>query len=203
MTFAEIVGDLHRHHQIPGDGEVPAIFVADPWDPSSEATVEGAEGVPLRRKPILFYLTTVAAALRFFGTAYDGLVENDEVDAMCRKLAHHIAAMNAQGERHDIDIEPASTEGLSAEFSSATPNRASSTKGFTVIFHPAGGVDYADAIDVARVDSELYVKPLRVALYRESKSLQKLTASRANEILTNIVRAMAFLGHLEQPTEIV
>jgi hypothetical protein len=51
-----------------------------------------------------------------------------------------------------------------------------------------------------RVDTELYVKPLRIAIYRESRSLKMVDGARTDEILTNIVRALAFLGH---PTEIV
>jgi hypothetical protein len=51
-----------------------------------------------------------------------------------------------------------------------------------------------------RVDTELFVKPLRIAIYRESRSLKELGGSRANEIITGVVRAMAFLGHA---TEVV
>ena len=74
----------------------------------SEATVEwsGAKvGVPFGRKPILFYLTTVRAALRILGSEYDVLAANGETEAMCRKLAHHVTEMNAQWVRHDIEIE--------------------------------------------------------------------------------------------------
>jgi len=68
------------------------------------------------------------------------------------------------------------------------------------IFHPAGGLDYVKAGDVMRVDTELFVKPLRIAIYRESRSLKALDGSRADEIITDVVRAMAFLGHA---TEVV
>jgi hypothetical protein len=201
LTFAEIVGSLRQHDQTPVGAQAPAIFVADPWAPSSEATVEwsGAKGgVPLGRKPILFYLTTVKAALRIIGSEYDDRVANDETEAMCRKLAHHVAEMNAQRVRHDI--EPTNIDGLDQEFSRIGPNHASSTKGFTIIFHPAGGLDYVRAGDIMRVETELYVKPLRIAIYRESRSLKELDGSRANEIITDVVRAMAFLGHA---TEVV
>jgi hypothetical protein len=72
--------------------------------------------------------------------------------------------------------------------------------GFQIIFHPGGRVDYMDGGGVTRIDTELYVRPLRVAIYSESRSLKSLDGSRANEILANIVRALTFLGH---PTEIV
>ncbi len=74
-----------------------------------------------------------------------------------------------------------------------------STKGFTVTFHPRGGVDYTDASGTIRVDTELHVKPLKLRLYRESSSLRKMASARADEILVNIKRALEYLGH---PVEI-
>ena len=61
-------------------------------------------------------------------------------------------------------------------------------------------MDYVKAGDVMRVDTELFVKPLRIAIYRESRCLIGLDGSRKKEILANIVRAMAFLG---RATELV
>lgn len=203
MTFAEVVGSLRRYDEAPVGTQAPAIFVAEPWAPLSEAAVEwsGAKGgVPFGRKPILFYLTTVKAALRILGSEYDDLVANSEVEAMCSKLAHHVAEMNAQRVRHDIDVTPKNIGDVLGEFSKLGANQASSAMGFKVIFHPAGGVDYIDASGVMRIDTELNVNPLRIAIYSESRSLKNLDSSRANEILTNIVRALAFLDH---PTEIV
>jgi hypothetical protein len=202
LTFAEVVGSLRRYDEAPVDTQAPAIFVAEPWVPLSEATVEWScakGGVPVGRKPILFYLTTVKAALKILGPEYDALVASGEVEAMCRKLAHHVTEMNAQRVRHDVDVAPENIGDLAGEFSKIGPNQVSSTMGFKVIFHPAGGVDYMDVAGVTRLDTELYAKPLRIAIYRESRSLKMLDGSRANEILTNTVRALAFLGH---PTEI-
>ena len=201
MTFAEVIGNLRQYDKASAGLQAPVIFVAGPWDPSSEAIVEWSDakgGVPLGRRPILFYLTTVRAALRVLGSEYDDRVANGETEAMCRKLAHHVTEMNAQRVRHDI--EPTNIDGLGQEFSRIGPNHASSTTGFTIIFHPAGGLDYVRAGDVMRVDTELYVKPLSIAIYRESRSLKELEGSRANEIITDVVRAMAFLGHA---TEVV
>jgi hypothetical protein len=203
LTFEEAVRNLRQHDRASVSGQAPAIFVAEPWAPWSEATVEWSNakgGVPLGRKPILFYLTSVKGALRILGPKYDDLVADGETEAMCRKLVHHVTEMNAQRVRHDVEPEPINTDALDREFSEVGPNRASSTKGFIVTFHPTGGVDYADAGGIMRIGTELYVKPLRIAIYRESRSLKELDASRANEILTAVVRAMAFLGH---PTEVV
>jgi hypothetical protein len=88
---------------------------------------------------------------------------------------------------------------MNVEFTKTGPNRVSSAKGFTVTFHPQGGVDYADVGTSVRVDTELLVKPLMLRLYRESKSLGGMTNTRADEILHNIQRALEYLGH---PVEI-
>jgi hypothetical protein len=89
---------------------------------------------------------------------------------------------------------------VDVEFSKVGPNKAASTNGFTVAFHPAAGLDYADCEDTIRVDTEVYVNPLRIAIYRESRSLRSLEAARVTVILANVVRAMKFLGH---PTEVM
>ena len=120
MTFAEVVGSLQRYDEAPVGTQAPAIFVAEPWAPLSEATVEWSDakgGVPFGRKPILFYLTTVKAALRILGSEYDALVTHGEVEAMCRKLAHHVTEMNAQRVRHDIDIASTNIADMPGEFS--------------------------------------------------------------------------------------
>ena len=138
MTFAEVVGKLRRYDETPFGGQAPAIFVAGPWEPSSEATVawSGAKGgVPLRQKPILFYLTTVKAALRILGSEYDDLVTNGETEAMCRKLAHHVAEMNAQRVRHDV--EPTNIEGLDREFSKIRARSCEQRKGLSGYLPPA------------------------------------------------------------------
>jgi hypothetical protein len=79
--------------------------VADPWTPSSEAAVEWSGekgGVPFARKPVLFHLMSVRDALKFFGSEYDDLLSQGEVESMCRKLATHITATNAARLRRDV-----------------------------------------------------------------------------------------------------
>ena len=79
---------------------------------------------------------------------------------------------------------------MSAEFAKIGPDMARSAQGFTVVFHPAGGVGYSDASGTKiRVDTELYVNPLRHTLYAKSKDLRDVASSRAAEILANIQRA--------------
>ena len=88
---------------------------------------------------------------------------------------------------------------MSGEFQKLTPNSASSTKGFTVIFRPPGGVDYSDAHGTVHVDSELLVKPsLGILLYPRSRDLKELSDSRAEEVLAAITRALEFLGNRVQ-----
>jgi hypothetical protein len=104
VTFAEVMENLRQYDQEPVGGQAPTIYVADPWAPSSQATVEWSGekgGVPVHRKPILFHLTTVREALAFFGHEYDDLVSQREIEGMCRKLAHHIGMRNAQRIRSD------------------------------------------------------------------------------------------------------
>jgi hypothetical protein len=105
VTFADIIENLRRYDEEPFGGQAPTIYVADPWAPSSDATVEWSGekgGVPFRRKPVLFHLISVREALKFFGTEYDDLLAQGEVEGMCRKLATHITARNAARVRRDV-----------------------------------------------------------------------------------------------------
>jgi hypothetical protein len=89
---------------------------------------------------------------------------------------------------------------MNTEFTKVGPNMAKSAKGFTVVFTPPAGVDYTDASGKkTHVGTELYQAPLRHVLYRDSKDLRSLTSSQAAEILSDILRAMAYLG---QPAEV-
>jgi hypothetical protein len=105
MTFADVISSLRTYDQPEVSGQHPTIYVADPWEPNSDASVEwsGAKGgVPLGRKPILLHLTTVRAALRFFGSDYDTLVQDGEAETMCHRLAAHVALRNAQGLPYEV-----------------------------------------------------------------------------------------------------
>jgi hypothetical protein len=85
---------------------------------------------------------------------------------------------------------------MTMEFKMLSPNSAASAKGFKVVLHPAGGMDYSDASGSVRVDSELLVKPsLGIVLYQKSRDLKGMTSSRADEIITNITRALEYLGN--------
>jgi hypothetical protein len=89
---------------------------------------------------------------------------------------------------------------VSTEFVQLAPGIARSNKGFTVVVHAEGGVDYSDPISGnIRVATELFHRPLRYGVYGNSKDLRSVTSSRADEILANVQRAMEFLGY---PAEI-
>jgi hypothetical protein len=88
---------------------------------------------------------------------------------------------------------------MSKELTKVGPNRVTSTKGFTVTFHPQGGVDFSDDSGTVRVDTEWHVRPPMLRLYRESRSLKGMSQARAAEILDNIQMALMYLGH---PVEI-
>jgi hypothetical protein len=100
MTFADVICSLRTYDVPEVGGQQQTIYAADPWEPNSDASVEWSGekgGVPLGRKPILLHLTTVRAALRFFGAEYDALIQAGDAEAMCRRLAAHVALRNAQG----------------------------------------------------------------------------------------------------------
>jgi hypothetical protein len=104
MTFAEAIENLRRYDDEPVAGQAPTLYVADPWAPSSEAVIQWSSakgGVPLGHNPVLFHLTTVRAALDFFGSEYDEQLARGETPSLCRKLATHIAARNARRVPHD------------------------------------------------------------------------------------------------------
>ncbi len=68
---------------------------------------------------------------------------------------------------------------MSSEFIKIGPDMARSAQGFTVVFHPAGGVDYSDAAGAKiRVDTELYVNPFRPILYAKSAGLLAVAVRR-------------------------
>ena len=90
---------------------------------------------------------------------------------------------------------------MNSEFEKLGPDIARSAKGFTVAFRPQWGVEYSDTEGKKiRVDSEMLVKPFRHGLYAKSKDLRSMTSPEADEILSNIQRAMQFLG---RATEVI
>jgi hypothetical protein len=84
---------------------------------------------------------------------------------------------------------------MNKEFEKIGSNSAKSDSGFTVTWRPSGGVDYSDQASTVRVDSELLVKPSRILVYPGSGGLKAMTEDRAEEVLTNVIRALEFLGH--------
>jgi hypothetical protein len=89
---------------------------------------------------------------------------------------------------------------MSTEFVKLSPDVARSVQGFTVVFHPEGGVDYTDSISGhLRIATELYQRPLRYVIYGNSADLGGMSTARADEILANVKRAIDFLG---RPSEI-
>jgi hypothetical protein len=84
---------------------------------------------------------------------------------------------------------------MNPEFQRISPNSAKSDKGFTVTWVPSGGVDYSDAAGTVRVVSELLIQPPRIHVYSRSGGLKTMTDDFAEEILTNIVRTLEYLGH--------
>jgi hypothetical protein len=86
---------------------------------------------------------------------------------------------------------------VSEEFQKLGPNSVNSVKGFTVVLDLLGGVKYSDATGTTNVDSELLIIPPKygIALYTQSVGLENMPTSRAEEILSNITRALEYLGY--------
>jgi hypothetical protein len=84
---------------------------------------------------------------------------------------------------------------MNPDFQKVGPNSARCGSGFTVTWRPSGGVDYSDANGTVRVDSELLVNPSRILVYPRSGGLKTMTDRRAEEILTDVIRALEYLGH--------
>jgi hypothetical protein len=85
---------------------------------------------------------------------------------------------------------------VSEEFQSTTPNTATSTSGFSVQWIPHGGVLYQDAAGQVRIDSELLVKPsLGILLYPGSGGLRNMSKSQSEMVLSNVKKALEYLGH--------
>jgi hypothetical protein len=94
-----------------------------------------------------------------------------------------------------LDILREVEETMSTEFQKVGPNSATSAAGFTVVWHPPGGVDYMDAHGTVRVDAEVLGNPPRILVYPRSGGLKGITDDRAEEILANLIRALEYLGH--------
>lgn len=84
---------------------------------------------------------------------------------------------------------------MNAEFQRLGQNSARSLRGFTVVWHPPGGVDYMDAGGTVRVDAEFLLNPPRILVYPRTGGLRAIPEGRAEEIVANVTRALDFLGH--------
>ena len=84
---------------------------------------------------------------------------------------------------------------MSEEFQRTEPNTVESARGFVVQWIPHGGIIYRDAFGEKRVDSELLVQPPGILVYEESRSLQGMDNARRDELLSNVKRALEYMGH--------
>jgi hypothetical protein len=112
VTFADIISRLRSLDEEPFDGQAPAIYVAEPWLPTSEAVVEWSGekgGIPFNRKPLLYYLITVREALQFFGPDYDDLAKWRSGCHVCQAWPPHhpeeCAASLPPTTRHHITLK--------------------------------------------------------------------------------------------------
>jgi hypothetical protein len=81
---------------------------------------------------------------------------------------------------------------MTQEFERIHVNAAKSAAGFFVQLEPMGGILYHDKDGETRVEFEWLGKPPRILIYLQS--LEGIQASRRQEIITNVTRALEFLG---------
>jgi hypothetical protein len=79
---------------------------------------------------------------------------------------------------------------MSDEFTRLGVNLATSSLGFTVQIVPPGRVVYRDASGEFVISTELFVKPLRLMLYRPKKEPERFDA-----VIPSVLRAIEFLGN--------
>jgi hypothetical protein len=87
---------------------------------------------------------------------------------------------------------------MNTEFSKIEPNTAASANGFTVEAKFAGGVHYHDDKIDLHIDSEWLMNPFGILLYKSQFSVNKLSnlpQTRIDEIFSNVIRGLEFLGH--------
>jgi hypothetical protein len=83
---------------------------------------------------------------------------------------------------------------MASEFQTVKPGTVVSTRGFTV-GGTYGTVDYEDPSGWLRIGTELLVKPHRLLVYRSSPGLRETTRARQDEVLSNVKRALEYMGH--------
>jgi hypothetical protein len=83
---------------------------------------------------------------------------------------------------------------VTSEFQTVKPGTVRSTRGFTVggIY---GALVYEDPSGRLRIGTELYVKPNRLVVYRDGPDLKNATRARQDEVLSNVKRALEYMGH--------
>lgn len=83
---------------------------------------------------------------------------------------------------------------MTDEFQTVKPGTVTSTKGFTV-GGTYGALIYEDASGRMRIGTELLVNPYRLLVYRDSPGLRDATRARQDEVLSNMKRALEYMGH--------
>ncbi len=83
---------------------------------------------------------------------------------------------------------------MTSEFLTVKPGTVRSAKGFTV-GGTYGALLYEDPSGELRISTELLVKPYRLLVYRNSPGLRDATRVRQDEVLSNVKRALEYMGH--------
>src|SRR5262249_1416943 len=105
---------------------------------------------------------------------------------------------STSGQHHRVaPLSPRTVNHMSEEFPNLGPNTVRSVKGFTVALDLLGGVKYSDATGTTNVDTDSLITPPKygVVLYTTSVGLANMPTARAEEIISNIMRAVEYLGY--------
>jgi len=83
---------------------------------------------------------------------------------------------------------------MTGEFQTVEAGIVVSTKGFAV-GGKYGALIYEDACGRLRIGTELFLRPSRLFVYRSSPDLRGATLARQDEVLSNVKRALEYMGH--------
>jgi hypothetical protein len=81
---------------------------------------------------------------------------------------------------------------MASEFQTVKPGTVISTRGFTV-GGTYGALEYEDPSGRLHIGTELLVRPPRLLVYRSG--LRETTRARQEEVLSNVKRALEYMGH--------
>jgi hypothetical protein len=100
MSLQDVVKDLRSYEQPEQSGQEPIIYAAEPWVPTTMATVGWGlpkGGLPSNGAPLLLRLCEVRMALTLLGDVYDRLCVEHRYADLTELLVSRVLACNSSG----------------------------------------------------------------------------------------------------------